>query len=606
MYQQMQEEISNDKHQLYTSYTEEAGFALVPIPKNSKGPRTKGWNLRENCIVSAEQASAHTGNIGLALAYSGVCTIDVDDYTAALEWFDKRGVDLIALLADEDNVQIRSPKQNRAKLLFKLPAGQPLPTYKFDGIVEFRCASKDLRTTVQDLIPPSIHPECNEPYKWFGDYTNIPVLPDALHKLWQSFDKPIDKPIASGSSDGSFSMTEVSEGSRNDSLFKQAARLVNTHSKEAALIELHAYNNENCNPPLDTNELETILNSAYGRYKKSEPFSMSQFSLNGKSKEFESQMLNDVYVLGRIAILGQATALYAKYNFGKTLLAIWLVVQTIKAGEINAEDIFYINADDNHKGMTQKLKIAEKYGFQMLTPGYNDFEAERLCDYMEQLVTSSEAKGKVIILDTLKKFTNLMCKKEQGKFNKAMRKFTMGGGTIIALAHVTKYRNEDGKLVPEGTDDVPSDWDCAYVLDVTKECQDTGIRYVTFENIKNRGDVDLKSSYMYSYVTNISYYERLNSVEYVADEKIQEIEQKNNYKADLKAIDAIQAVLKEGIISKNDLLAEAYEMANTPGDEGSISHSFLKRVLGEYLNDFWKFDYGDNNAHMYSLVNTYE
>jgi hypothetical protein len=34
----------------------EHGFALVPIPLGQKGPRTSGWNRRENAITSLDRA----------------------------------------------------------------------------------------------------------------------------------------------------------------------------------------------------------------------------------------------------------------------------------------------------------------------------------------------------------------------------------------------------------------------------------------------------------------------------------------------------------------------------------------------------------------------
>ena len=76
------------------------------------------------------------------------------------------------------------------------------------------------------------------------------------------------------------------------------------------------------------------------------PFDLSQFSLNGKSQAMRSKMMADKYVLGRIAILGQATAIYAKPNSGKTLLTLHLLIESVAAGNINGADVFYINADD--------------------------------------------------------------------------------------------------------------------------------------------------------------------------------------------------------------------------------------------------------------------
>ncbi|KJV05923.1 hypothetical protein [Methylocucumis oryzae] len=114
-------------------------------------------------------------------------------------------------------------------------------------------------------------------------------------------------------------------------------------------------------------------------------------------------MLDNRFVLGRIAIYGQATAIYAKPNTGKTLLTIWLLIQAISAKGIEGADVFYINADDNYRGLVEKLKLAELHGFEMLAPGHNGFEAKLFVNYIQAMVRDESAHGKIIILDTLKK-----------------------------------------------------------------------------------------------------------------------------------------------------------------------------------------------------------
>ena len=39
---------------------------------------------------------------------------------------------------------------------------------------------------MQDVLPPSIHPDTGTPYAWLGDFTAIPVIPSAIYALWQS------------------------------------------------------------------------------------------------------------------------------------------------------------------------------------------------------------------------------------------------------------------------------------------------------------------------------------------------------------------------------------------------------------------------------------
>lgn len=177
------------------------GWVLVPIDQGTKGPSIKGWNQAERCISTADQCDRISGGVGLAHAYSGTCTIDVDDMAPARAWFDQRGVDLDKLLNDAEAVRISSGRPNRAKLLYRLPEGvAPLPTkqLKSDGF-EFRCATAD-GLTVQDVLPPSIHPDTGEAYAWacgmVGDWSSLPVLPSELLALWQELVRPTERVAA--------------------------------------------------------------------------------------------------------------------------------------------------------------------------------------------------------------------------------------------------------------------------------------------------------------------------------------------------------------------------------------------------------------------------
>lgn len=181
------------------------GLALVPIPLRQKGPVKPGWNLEGNVLRRADSASSLTGiNVGVAHAYckpTPTCALDLDDCKAARTWFAAKGIDLEALLRAEDAVVIWSGKKNSLKLLYRLPVGVlPLPTKtvapapehigaagRKEGksmVLEFRCAtSKGL--TMQDLLPPSVHPN-GTVYQWLGDGDplSLPEVPAPLLAIW--------------------------------------------------------------------------------------------------------------------------------------------------------------------------------------------------------------------------------------------------------------------------------------------------------------------------------------------------------------------------------------------------------------------------------------
>lgn len=169
------------------------GFAVCAIPHGRKGPATKGWNLPENAITSPALAAALTDNLGLLHAWSGTMALDVDEWGAASEWLLARGVNLAQLFSAPSRVEIVSGRAGRAKLLFNLPVSidAPVQTLQVKGsveemILEFRCADSG-GNSMQDVLPPSIHPDTGKPYQWGGpgDWRKLPVIPDVLLQMWQ-------------------------------------------------------------------------------------------------------------------------------------------------------------------------------------------------------------------------------------------------------------------------------------------------------------------------------------------------------------------------------------------------------------------------------------
>lgn len=332
------------------------------------------------------------------------------------------------------------------------------------------------------------------------------------------------------------------------------------------------------------------------------PFDLSQFSLNGESQRMKEKMTQDRFILGRMAILGQSTVVYAKPNAGKTLLTIWLLIEAIKAGEIEPSHVYYVNADDNHKGLAYKLELAERYGFHMLAPGYHGFESKMLPAYLGQLVAGGQAMGRVLILDTVKKFTNLMDKGKASGFGEVVRRFTMHGGSAVMLAHVNKNRDEEGGVVYTGTADLVDDADCAYTLDVVTE-EPVG-RTVKFKNFKNRGDVANEAVYLYDHTEGKTYGDRLASVRPVSEAEQHQAEQRrvmaDKLERNLEAVHAIKQCLRQGERTQTELVKE---IRDTTG----LSRQKVLRALRDHAgrdphrHQYWLLEVRDKNAHVYRL-----
>lgn len=167
-----------------------AGFALVEL--QGKSPIRKGWNNSDKVIKARSDIPASIRGVGLAHAFSTptTCALDIDDFQLSTEWLLKQSIDLPALLTADDAVQIVSGRANKAKLVYRLPAGlKPVKSHvvRIDGnvILEFRCASSS-GLTMQDVLPPTVHPDTGCSYQWggLGSYKTMPEIPAKLLDVW--------------------------------------------------------------------------------------------------------------------------------------------------------------------------------------------------------------------------------------------------------------------------------------------------------------------------------------------------------------------------------------------------------------------------------------
>ena len=171
------------------------GWSLVPVPPGTKGPRTQGWNKKENTIKSQSDLPSGYG-IGIAHAYSGTMALDIDNWGDAVEKLATLDINLTELYTSPNAVVIDSGRSGHGKLLYAMPFGMTLPSKKLiknspDGgqynYLDFRCGTAN-GLTVQDILPPSIHPDTGQPYRWsgYGQWSRLPLIPQPLLDFWMS------------------------------------------------------------------------------------------------------------------------------------------------------------------------------------------------------------------------------------------------------------------------------------------------------------------------------------------------------------------------------------------------------------------------------------
>jgi len=322
---------------------------------------------------------------------------------------------------------------------------------------------------------------------------------------------------------------------------------------------------------------------------------------NGESTAMKLQMGTDKYVLKDLAILGQWTVIYAGPNTGKTLLTQWLLREAVNTGEIDGNKVFYANCDDNFKGGVGKLEIAEDVGYQILLPNVKGFKQDTLLATMQAISVAGEASGVVIVLDTLKKFTELMDKRTATSFGNTARGFVSAGGTLICLAHINKHKGEDGKSIHTGTSDIRDDSDCVYMIEHigSSDTLDGTIHTVQFENTKSRGDVADKVAFQYTKTKGSGYRALLDSVHRVDTTQVEQVQQQvsevEQRQLDKDAIEIIKAAIVNGCFTKTSI--EKFVTSTS-----DLSFRNTRKTLAEYEGRLWAAKRGEKNSTLYTLI----
>ena len=180
----------------------DAGLYLVAIPPNKEGQPTKapistGWN-KPRSVINPNGYSNHANdfkacegfNFGLYHADSNTMAFDIDDMELTRRIFeDTTDTQLTAWLEDDLRLEIKSPKANREKVIFKVP-----PTFKasLKQLKHNREVIFELRAgNCQDVIHGN-HPEGGL-YRLIGNPTAIPPAPPILLDMLEHWDswKPV-------------------------------------------------------------------------------------------------------------------------------------------------------------------------------------------------------------------------------------------------------------------------------------------------------------------------------------------------------------------------------------------------------------------------------
>jgi len=321
---------------------------------------------------------------------------------------------------------------------------------------------------------------------------------------------------------------------------------------------------------------------------------LATMSVRGSASSFEERALKIHPLLGNVAMLGQATVWYAPPNSGKTLIALALLLEAVRAGNVLAGNAYYFNADDNGNGIAEKSRLLDDAGVHTLIPGEKGFEPHMLAGQLDEMAAEDRCRGVVIIIDTVKKFVDLMDKRQTTAFAGSVRRFTQKGGTCLSLAHTRKNPNANGKAVYGGTTDLLEDSDAVYLLSEAVEVDATSEKVVKFESKKRRGG---GAEEAYAFAANPeSYDELLASVRLVDADQMERIAAKAQIADDQTVVDMVRICVAEGIDKKMFLAVAVAERVK-------ISRRAAVQVIERYEDHLWTYSVQARGAKVYRLAN---
>lgn len=332
------------------------------------------------------------------------------------------------------------------------------------------------------------------------------------------------------------------------------------------------------------------------------PTPLHVHSLRGDGSKLRARAIDTKPLLGDFLMHNQASMIYAAPNAGKTLTILRLIIEAIEEGRVDPDDVIYVNADDSGKGLADKVEIIERFGAHMIAPSYKGFRASQFADKLRQSAEDGSARGRVVLIDTLKKFTNLMDKGRSAEFANVCRETVMAGGTIIALGHTAKNRNPDGSPRYQGVTDILEDFDAVYVAEAMSGGSGGSERIIRFTQEKSRADSPQVSAYAYSIEAGVTYEDKLWSLRPVHPDELNDRALQAEELDDKEVIEAIRGYLVcgHGHVGQ-DRIVRAISA------DGDISRAQAERVLLKYTGSDpskhkWNYSKGERRKRIYYLL----
>lgn len=315
-----------------------------------------------------------------------------------------------------------------------------------------------------------------------------------------------------------------------------------------------------------------------------------------------------VFILPGIAARGQATAIYASPNSGKTLITCKLIHDQAAAGALGDLTVVYCNFDDDFNGANMKAEYMADFP-NVLMIDNQEQSADDVLKMMKASIEDGSAASMCFILDTLIRFVSDSDKATQRAFNLLVQEFVGAQGTVIGLGHTNKHKDAQGRSVHGGTSDIRNSFSQSAILELQTEPEATS-RRVKFYNDKLRGMAQVSTCYAYDHGDEKNWLERVETVERVSESETAKIAEgvlaAHQYEQDKPIIEYLLSRLSLGAQSLSDLCQQ--DLDSKPGSKQERADVIERYEKGKNTHgrEFWARSKGQTRGYNIYLIESKE
>lgn len=179
--------------------------------------------------------------------------------------------------------------------------------------------------------------------------------------------------------------------------------------------------------------------------------------------EHVQKMADAEFLYQNMIVRGHIGAYVAPANGGKTAIFMHICEKLSAKGM----KVLYVNVDGSPGDLKRHYEHAKQHGYRVIAPDACDGKSVAdVIKILQAIAKSNERCDEyVFIIDTLKKFVDVIDKRQAKGFYNLARSLSVRGATICFLGHCNKYKDDEGRPIYEGTADLRNDLDELIYLD---------------------------------------------------------------------------------------------------------------------------------------------